>query len=113
MPFQKGHPRPAGAGRKRGQPNKATADIKKLAQEHGPDAIKTLVRMMTKAKTEATRVAAAKELLDRAYGKAAQPIEGDLTVNVISEQLASVFSRTDGNRLGKAIRKTGGAAGGP
>jgi hypothetical protein len=110
MPFQKGQPRPSKAGRKKGVPNKATADIKALAVKHAPAAIKELVRLMTKAESEATRVAAAKELLDRGLGKAAQPIEGDLTVNVVSKQLAEVFSRTDGKRLGQAVRSTNGVA---
>ncbi|WP_208949785.1 hypothetical protein [Achromobacter aegrifaciens] len=66
-----------GGGRPKGVPNKATAEIKALAQQHGPDAIATLVKIMQGAKQpSASRVAAAKELLDRAYGKSVQPIEG-------------------------------------
>jgi hypothetical protein len=33
-------------------------------------------RLATKAESEAARVAAIKELLDRGYGRAVQPIEG-------------------------------------
>lgn len=68
---------PRTGGRQKGTPNKATAEIKALAQVHGPDAIATLVKIMQGAKQpSASRVAAAKELLDRAYGKSVQPIEG-------------------------------------
>ena len=65
-------------GRKKGTPNKVTADIKALAQEHGPDAIKKLLGWMNdESIAVATRVAAAKELLDRGYGRPAQTIGGD------------------------------------
>ncbi len=98
-------------GRKKGVPNKATRDIKALAQKHGPEAIGKLVKLMrgsdarAKAlslkileitpgdpKAEAllqrlvalltaqnipAEISAAKELLDRGYGKPAQVIAGD------------------------------------
>ena len=64
-------------GRRRGTPNKATAEIKALAAEHVPAIIKELVRLATKAKNEGTRVAAGKELLDRVFGKAPQALVGD------------------------------------
>ena len=66
-----------GSGRKKGVPNKATAEIKALAQQHGADAIKRLAYLMTKAESEQAQVAACRELLDRAYGKPAQAIIGD------------------------------------
>ena len=62
-------------GRKAGTPNKATADIKALARKSAGVAIKELERLATKAKTEGTRVAAIKELLDRGYGRAPQAME--------------------------------------
>lgn len=66
-----------GAGRKPGIPNRVTADIKGLAQSHGPEAIARLVEIFQSADTPpAAQVAAIKELLDRGFGKAAQPIGG-------------------------------------
>lgn len=62
-------------GRVAGTPNKATADIKALAQEYTKDALQELGRLAVKAESEAARVAAIKELLDRGYGKARQPVE--------------------------------------
>lgn len=64
-----------GSGRKKGTPNKATAEIKGLAQQHGADAIQTLATLMQKADSDTARIAAAKELLDRGYGKARQAVE--------------------------------------
>jgi hypothetical protein len=39
--------------------------------------LKELVRLALHSRNEATRVAACKELLDRAIGKAVQPVNGD------------------------------------
>ncbi|MGO9430911.1 DUF5681 domain-containing protein [Rhodoblastus sp.] len=66
-----------GSGRKKGTPNKATAEIKEICRKHAPDVIAELARLATKAKSEQARVSAIKELLDRGFGKAMQPIAGD------------------------------------
>ena len=66
-----------GAGRKPGIPNKATAEIKALAQVHAEIAIRELARLAVSAESEAARVAAIKELLDRGYGKSAQSVTGE------------------------------------
>ena len=57
-------------GRRKGTANKVTKDVKALAQKYMVSAIKELARLALKAENEATRVAALKELLDRACGKA-------------------------------------------
>jgi hypothetical protein len=62
-------------GRKPGSKNKVAADVKALAQSYGPEAIDRLVAHMRGAANEQTSVAAAKELLDRGYGKSVAPIE--------------------------------------
>lgn len=64
-------------GRPKGAVNKATADIRLLARSYGPEAIRELARLARKASSEAGRVAAIKELLDRGYGKSPQPLVGD------------------------------------
>jgi len=64
-------------GRVAGTPNKATSEIKALAQAHAATAIKELARLSVEAESEAARVAAIKELLDRGYGKSAQPVTGE------------------------------------
>jgi hypothetical protein len=63
-------------GRKKGTPNKATADVKALAQNHGETAILTLAEIATDPEQpSAARVAAANSLLDRGYGKPTQAME--------------------------------------
>jgi hypothetical protein len=61
-------------GRQKGTPNRATADIKNLARVHGPAVIAELARMSgvtdaPGAQTLAARIAAMRELLDRAFGR--------------------------------------------
>ena len=70
MPFtEKTAPPNAGKGRPKGSLNKATAEVRGLAREYGPDALKELHRLSTLAESEAARVSACNALLDRAYGK--------------------------------------------
>ena len=64
-------------GRKKGTPNKATADVKVLAQKHGPEAIKGLLKLARTASSEQTRHAAWNSLLDRGHGRPAQVVKGD------------------------------------
>lgn len=70
---------PRTGGRQKGTPNKATADVRTLAQQYGPKAIQCLAEVMEdKEQPAAARVAASKEILDRAYGKSPQPVtDGD------------------------------------
>jgi hypothetical protein len=55
--------------------NKITADIKALAQQHCEAAIIELATILTTSESHQARIAAAKELLDRGYGKATQAVE--------------------------------------
>jgi hypothetical protein len=64
-----------GAGRPPGRPNKVTADIKALAQVHAESAIRELATILTTSENDQARIAAAKELLDRGFGKATQHAE--------------------------------------
>lgn len=77
-----------GPGRPNGLKNKITSDCRTLAQAYGPAALKTLAKIMNNARSPAAaRVSAAKELLDRAYGKAAQPVAVD------AANFAEVFAK--------------------
>jgi hypothetical protein len=49
--------------------------VRELARQHCAGAIEELARLAVKAKSETARVAAIRELLDRAYGKPTQYIE--------------------------------------
>jgi hypothetical protein len=75
MPRQKGTPKTG--GRKAGQLNKASLDIKRMVRLHADKAVAELIRLCTESESDAVRVAAIRELLDRGYGKATQPHAGD------------------------------------
>ena len=62
------------SGNPGGRP-KVLAEVRELARQKAPIVIKELVRLATKAKSEQVRVAAGREVLDRAYGKAGLAIE--------------------------------------
>lgn len=65
-----------GSGRKKGAPNKATAELKQLASEYTEGAVKTLVEVMQDKEAPApARIAAANSLLDRSHGKPRHEIE--------------------------------------
>jgi hypothetical protein len=73
--------RTSGQGRPKGALNKATAELKELAQPYGPPSIARLALLagLTDApgsESEATQLGALRELLDRGYGKPAQAIVG-------------------------------------
>ena len=87
-PFKKGE-----SGNPGGRP-KVIAELRALARAHAPDAIKELARLAIKAKSEAARVAAIRELLDRGYGKAQQIVENedDLSNKTAEELRAEVLA---------------------
>lgn len=51
------------------------AEVKKLTRCHGADAVAELVRIMHYGESDSDRRAAANDLLNRGYGKAAQIVE--------------------------------------
>lgn len=89
-------------GRQKGTLNKATLDIKAAAQKFGAEAVELLVAIASdKDCPPASRVAAIKEILDRGYGKAKQPIVGDddsppIQVRAITE-VKIIGVRSSGN----------------
>lgn len=62
-------------GRQKGTPNKATAEVKVLALQYTTEAIKGLVKLAKTARSEQARVAAWREVLDRAVGRPAQSVD--------------------------------------
>jgi len=48
----------------------------------GATLAKELIRLAAGAESEAVRVAAIKEMFDRGFGRATQPIEGSMTYGV-------------------------------
>ena len=67
--------RKTGGGSRKGRPNKSTVDVKTLAGKYTDAAMAELGRLAIHAESEPARVAAIKELLDRAYGRAPQSVE--------------------------------------
>lgn len=88
-------------GRQKGTPNKATADIKAIAQKYSPGAILELAKMAgltgeEPAESEQARIRACEIILERAHGKATQLIAGDDTeapINVNHGALDQIISR--------------------
>lgn len=88
----------SGQGRPKGAANKATVEIKGLAQKYGPAALQALAELggLTKDKkktavSETARVSAIGMLMDRGYGKATQPMEHsvDEGLEALLDRLAS------------------------
>ena len=77
MAAQKGHTK--AGGRKKGTPNKTTADIKTAFREHGQEFVRAMLKL-TKSKDENVRLKALQICLDRGYGKAVQHIEAEISV---------------------------------
>lgn len=73
-PSGKGGPRP-NSGRK---PGKVTAPLREIARQHMKTAVNALLGVLKDDEAPAAaRVSAANSILDRGYGKPAQPIDGD------------------------------------
>lgn len=100
------------SGRKLGSPNASTATIRALASEQANSAIAMLVELMSNNDTPAAAcISAAKELLERGYGKsgshAALELETPLSeltskdaIGIISDKAAiGTISMEDGHRL--------------
>lgn len=82
-------------GRQAGTPNKSTAEVRAFARNYGPEAIELLANMMTTSENEAVKISAAKEILDRAYGKSYSGAELRETEKEIErEEAAAAYAKT-------------------
>lgn len=92
-------------------PNRATGEIKAVAQAYGPEAIRTLADLMRTASSETARIMATTALLDRAYGKPRQEIEHSGTIGRRAEDLsdADLLAIAGGRGAGAAAPQIGPA----
>ena len=65
-------PRVKYGGRQKGSLNKTTIELKEIAQQYGSQAIDKLWEIANESESDAAKVSAIKELLDRGFGKSAQ-----------------------------------------
>ena len=72
MAAQRGHTK--SGGRRKGTPNRATAEIKAAFQKHGDDLVDALLKL-TKSDDERVRLGAIQAALDRGWGRPAQAVE--------------------------------------
>lgn len=87
-----------GAGRPRGAKDKLTreagATLSKMARAYTDDALLALVDIAKDGESEAARVSAANAILDRAYGKASQPVEHTGKDGIsLSDEMANAADR--------------------
>lgn len=84
-----------GRGRPKGATNKITREIRSLAQEHCEEALAKIVHLMRSAEREETQLAAAKELIDRGYGKSPIAIGGDPSAGPVRLEVITGVPRGD------------------
>lgn len=82
-------------GRPIGAKNKQTLDVKELAQDYTEQAVKALARIMLESESDAARVAAIKELLDRGHGKPKQALDVDANVTATVRTIERRIVRPD------------------
>ncbi len=66
-------------GRRRGTPNRVTAELKAAFQLHGDELVQALLAL-TKSDDERVRLGAIQAALDRGWGKATQHTEAEISV---------------------------------
>lgn len=88
MAWPKGKPRPEGAGRKKGTPNKASLPILELCEKHNCNPAEALIKCMEDPEY---RFLAAKELMQYIYPKK-RALEVDANVNMELAQKAQEYS---------------------
>ena len=84
-------------GRRKGTPNKATAEIRGHAQQYTTEALEGLAQIARTSDTDAAKVAAWKAILDRGHGRPGQ----ELGVNLGTDNsLAALMVRINGRSRG-------------
>ncbi len=92
MAAQKGHTK--ASGRKKGTPNRVTAEIKAAFQRHGDEFVEALLAL-ARSDDEHVRLKALQVCLDRAYGRPAQAVQ----VGADPDSIPVAFSMNFGDGL--------------
>jgi hypothetical protein len=93
-------PRPMGVVKMRGRPRGSTNErtktpLRKLADQYGAEVIRQLFTLATTAESDAVRIMACREILDRAYGKPEQAIAEEVGVGM-SKELREFIEHCEG-----------------
>jgi hypothetical protein len=89
------------SGNPLGRP-KVLGEIQALARQHSPQVIVELARLALKAKSETARIAAGREILDRAYGRSRQAVElATPEPNVVQDLLDDIDARARGREVNR------------
>jgi hypothetical protein len=82
----------------------ALGDLREAARGYSTEALETLATVMRDPEAgHSARVAAARELLDRGYGRAVQAIDVGVQVNVAETHAAVLMRLTEAAREAKTI----------
>jgi hypothetical protein len=82
-------------GRPAGSTNKVTREIRDAAKAFGPEALNAIAKIMIEGEQESNRLAAAKEMLDRGFGKSTQMVATDEEVGGFNIQVVTGVPRSD------------------
>ena len=83
-------------GRKRGTPNKATAEIREHAQQYTIEALEGLALIARNSTSDAARVSAWNALLDRGHGKPTQGVDLGVEVQITKIERTIVYPQALG-----------------
>ncbi len=90
MAAQRGHTK--AGGRKKGTPNRVTAELKLAFQKHGDELVDALLAL-TRSDDERIRLGAIQAALDRGWGRPAQAVQ----VGADADSVPVVFSMNFGD----------------
>ena len=94
-------------GRKKGSVNKTTAEIRTAAKEFAGEALEILVKHMRNTEAASSSMAAAREILDRAYGKNLQQTQSLNPEGQVKEEISNLeLARWVAHLLTKGIDPT-------
>src|SRR5262249_34820770 len=80
---------------------KAVLDIRSLARSHTETCIRALAKVVANTTSDAARVAAASELLDRGWGKSAQSLtgaDGEGAISITIRHIVEEIRRGENDR---------------